>query len=176
MPLILFGDGKFANNKKQRSGNYSWLKKYLAISFLVIIVNEYNTSQKCPKCLRQLEDFDYTVRIKKCRHCKSLDGLHDFVVNKDVSAPMNMLTATVCLIFRGQRPVELRPPDKKKEEPDKEQEAVEEEMEDRGASSSSAKGRKSKVARGPEGSNVRRSERKRRRVVPVSDKLENTGG
>ena len=78
---------------------------------------------------------------------------------------MNMLTATACLIFRGLRPVERRPPDKKKEE------QPEEEHEER----ESASGRKRRAARGPEGSNVRTSERIGAKW-PESDALENTGG
>ena len=69
-PIILFGNGKFPTGRGSTAGNYTWLKTYLARFFLIILVDEYNTSQRCPKCLGQLEFHGKGVRIKACGSCR----------------------------------------------------------------------------------------------------------
>ena len=105
-PVILFGNGSFGNVKGCQSGNYTWLKQYLARFFTVIVVDEYNSSQKCPKCMGQLEmnELRLGVRVKRCTSCRGdgPDGL--FVVNRDVAVGMNFISILLYLILYGKRP------------------------------------------------------------------------
>lgn len=108
----LLGDGNFATPRGSTSGNYDFLKKFLSRFFTVIIVPEYNTSQKCPKDFSQLESYDAKkgVRVKKCPSCRRSNGEGMFVVNRDFSAPMNMLAVVLGLLLYEKRPDQFRPP------------------------------------------------------------------
>jgi len=110
-PIIIFGDGSFGNVKGCQSGNYTWLKQYLSRFFTVLIVNEHNTSQKCPKCFGQLKMHEPTkgVRVKCCEKCVGHGPTGKFVVNRDVSAGMNMITIVLCMILSGKRPAQFSP-------------------------------------------------------------------
>ena len=110
-PLILFGDGAFANVRGCKAGNYSWLKEFLSRFFTVLIVNEFNTSQKCPKCFGQLKmnEPKKGVRVKACEKCPGGGPGGKFVVNRDVSAGMNMITIVLCMIISGHRPAAFCP-------------------------------------------------------------------
>ena len=110
-PLILFGDGAFGNVRGCTAGNYSWLKQYLGRFFTVVVVGEYNTSQKCPKCFEQLEMHQPKkgVRVKHCMHCPGGGPGGRFVVNRDVGAGMNLITIVLCMIISGERPAAFSP-------------------------------------------------------------------
>ena len=109
-PIIVFGNGSFSTARGSTSGNYSWLKRYLARFFLVVLVDEYNTSQKCPKCHGQLQFHGAGVRIKKCDSCSpnGRPGM-PFLVNRDISAAMNFAAVTCSIVARGTRPVQFTP-------------------------------------------------------------------
>jgi hypothetical protein len=112
-PIILFGNGKF-QSKGHRSSPTEWLKKYLARFFLVIMIDEPYTSQKCSKCIGQLEK----MKMQGTRHwyCSNSDccsvnkkdengAKHEkFIVHKDISAPMNFFTIFVSHLLTGKRP------------------------------------------------------------------------
>ena len=108
-PVIIFGDGKFTAKKGSRSGNASWLKEYLSRFFLVLEIDEYHTSQKCSKCWGQLQKMK-KFRVKKCTSCKmnSNGQEQDLVVNRDISAPLNMLYNCISLVMNGERLEEFR--------------------------------------------------------------------
>ena len=91
-----------------------FLKQYLSRYFAVVIVAEGFTSQKCPKCYQQLDMHGKKgVRVKQCNHgCKRGHdpGIADedagpFVINRDISAPMNMLTIVLGCVLFGERPL-----------------------------------------------------------------------
>jgi len=112
-PVILFGGGTFGNVKGHRAGNYAWLKQYLSRFFTVFIINEYRTSQCCPKCFSQLKMFSPRkgVRVKYCESCPGrgqVPGKREgvFVVNRDVGAAMNFVAITIHLLH-GTRPPEF---------------------------------------------------------------------
>ena len=102
------------------SGNYTWLKRYLSRFFTVVVVDEYLTSQLCPKCFKQL-DLHGTkgVRVKECNYdCKrnqteaekkSGDEPGKFVVNRDFSAAHNFVTIVLCYMIHGKRPDQFTP-------------------------------------------------------------------
>ena len=110
-PIIFFGDGNFANVKGCQSGNYTWLKQYLSRFFTVLIVGEHNTSQRCPKCFGQLDMHEPKkgVRVKRCMHCPGGGPGGTFVVNRDVSAGMNLVTIVLCMVITGSRPAAFSP-------------------------------------------------------------------
>jgi hypothetical protein len=64
-PFVVFGSGAEGSMKGQRSTNPTWLMKYLSRFFVVIILDEFNSSQKCPKCLSSMKDF-LGYRVKRC--------------------------------------------------------------------------------------------------------------
>jgi len=108
-PVILFGDGSFANVKGHRA-----VKQYLSRFFTVLIINEYRTSQCCPKCFSQLKMFSPRkgVRVKYFESCPGrgqvpgqLEGV--FVVNRDVGAAMNFVAIAIHLLLHGTRPPEF---------------------------------------------------------------------
>jgi hypothetical protein len=131
-PIILFGNGKFGTGKGSRSGNYTYvllwfyllfrysrfLKKYLARFFTVVIVDEYYSSQLCPKCFGQLDMHGTKgVRVKECNNgCKRgapgtngrVNGTEKFVVNRDISAPMNFITRVLGIVMFGEVPKPFR--------------------------------------------------------------------
>ena len=122
-PVIIFGDAHFKSIKRSRSGNPRWLKEYLARYFMLIPMNEFCTSQKCPKCWGQLEKEGKGVRVKRCKHCKqertipkksgnsqeSNKIVKDFIVNRDLGAAVNMIAIAVNLMAQGQRPGPFSP-------------------------------------------------------------------
>ena len=89
------------------SGNASWLKEYLSRFFLVLIIDESYTSQKCSKCWGQLENLQGTVRVLECRNqncmVQTSRGNRNFLVNKDISAPLNMMMNGINLVLNGRR-------------------------------------------------------------------------
>jgi hypothetical protein len=88
------------------------MKEYFSRFFPLAIVGEGFTSQKCPKCYQQLEMHGKKgVRVKQCNHgcvrgCGDGGGQGEpFVINRDISAPMNMLTIVLCMVLFGERPL-----------------------------------------------------------------------
>ena len=110
-PVILFGNRFFGNVKGCLPGNAAWLKEYFGRFFTVLVVNEYNSSQKCPMCFGQLEMHEPTkgVRVKRCTRCKGGGPGGKFVVNRDVAAGMNFVSIVLLSIISGKRPAEFSP-------------------------------------------------------------------
>lgn len=111
MPVIVFGNGSFKTPKGSKSGNYTKLKKYLSRFFLVIIVDEYNTSQKCPKCSKQVAEHNESSRVRVCSSCTSTSKSgtqHQFIVNRDISAPVNFIRIVLHLVLFGERPTAFK--------------------------------------------------------------------
>lgn len=106
-PILVIGNPTFKASRGYRSTCPKWLLKYLGRHFLVLVVSEYNTSQKCPRCLEPLEQHGKGIRLWHCTG-KCRPNKHPnlpFVVNKDVSAAMNMVTVAIALIAYGRRPL-----------------------------------------------------------------------
>ena len=82
--------------------------KYLARFFFVVVVNEHNSSKKCPVC-----ETDMTLipnqkgyRLWQCAgSCSREDGELPFVVNKDKSAGVCFMKILFGLVVNGVRPV-----------------------------------------------------------------------
>ena len=108
-PLVIIGDGSFGSMKGHRASCPIWLQKYFKRHYLVILVDEYNSSQKCPKCHGQMEEHE-GHRIKRCSRegCRHA-GKENFLVNRDISAPMNMLFIVAYMLRNGSRPPDFRP-------------------------------------------------------------------
>lgn len=116
-PVILFGDGSSSSMKGQRSTNPAAMLDYLKHHFTVLVVQEHNSSQKCPKCWGQMNYLDGKgVRVKTCpnERCKAqpkskkegdpLPDPVDFIVNRDIAAPVNFLSIAIGLVMTGERP------------------------------------------------------------------------
>jgi len=70
-PIILIGDGGTTGGKGYRHAAYKELTDFLSEFFMVVTVNERNTSQKCPRCWQQAEYADNRreIRTKVCKNC-----------------------------------------------------------------------------------------------------------
>jgi hypothetical protein len=115
-PIIIAGKPTFTGVQGKRSVPSSSILDYLKRHFAVILVDEYNTSQKCPKCCGQLEEAE-GIRIKvcpnvECRSTKCTGEKIQFHVNRDVSAPMNMIRIAFNLICGQERPKPFQIPRK----------------------------------------------------------------
>src|SRR6185437_112887 len=78
-----------------------FIKKVRRLGHLVIGINEYNTSQKCPRCLNQLTQL--TWRWKRCDSC-------DVHLHRDVASGQCMAAIAKSVIETGNRPkVFIRP-------------------------------------------------------------------
>lgn len=117
-PIIIFGNPTFsASAKRQRSGAPKKLLRYLKRFFTVVVVGEYNTSKLCPQCQQALHLIDPEgFRMWRCGFCRSrcVNGnhevYHDFDVNKDISASLNMFHIFYYLMATGERPPEFSRP------------------------------------------------------------------
>jgi hypothetical protein len=115
-PVIVIGSATVNGIKNKRSVPSTAIINYLKRFFLVLTVDEYNTSQKCPKCWGQLKD-GKGIRIKVCHNkdCQSTtdDGkTFPFHVNRDVSASMNLFAIALHLVSGLGRPDAFRRPQK----------------------------------------------------------------
>ena len=116
-PVLVIGDVSFGGMRGKRSAPTSWVVNYLKRFFLVVMMDEYNTSQKCPKCWGQMDFFKSgNLRLKKCDQCDAGDGTSrynqrtgsPFVIDRDISAPMNMLGILLWVILTGERPDQFK--------------------------------------------------------------------
>lgn len=109
-PIVVIGGGSFGACRGHRSAAPAKLIDMLRRHFMVVIVDEHLTSQKCPKCYNQLKQLDNkSVRYWRCENgaCQTKKD-QQFVVNKDISAAMHMFNILVSTVGWGRRPVELR--------------------------------------------------------------------
>jgi hypothetical protein len=110
-PIILFGGGKF-QAKGHRSPPTTYMMRYLARFFLVIVVDEEFTSQNCSKCTKKLEKMEengtrhWFCKNSVCCSVNKKDGskYDKFIVHKDKSAPLNFTTIFASLLLTGKRP------------------------------------------------------------------------
>jgi len=117
-PVLIIGKDYTATMKNHRSTCPSFIINYFSRFFVVILLDEYLTSQKCPKCWSQMEYVEQQkgYRLKFCKCCrpqpsKEKDGTDKdigcFIVNRDISAPMNMFSIVLYLMLYGVRPKEF---------------------------------------------------------------------
>ncbi|KAI3657436.1 hypothetical protein MP638_006717 [Amoeboaphelidium occidentale] len=80
------------------------VKKLQSLGYVVVTVDEYFTSQKCPRCYSQSEAV--CMRVKYCRTC------HQYF-HRDVMAGENMINIVRGLAVDGIRPEYMcrKPPD-----------------------------------------------------------------
>ena len=106
-PVIVLGSGAMPSMKGKKSSFAGPLMKHLKRHFLIITLDEYNTSQKCPKCLGRLSALNGTHRVKKCTKARCRPESHpefEFKVNRDVSAPVNNINILLHFLKFGKRP------------------------------------------------------------------------
>ena len=115
-PIIVMGIPTFkATMKGKRACAPKKTVEYVSRFFTLVMIGEYLTSQRCPQCLAFLrKKFDHSTRIWECPCCKvSPPNLPDeqapFVVNKDISAALNIFLIYASLIWTGERPLAFQP-------------------------------------------------------------------
>jgi hypothetical protein len=117
-PVIVIGDCKMPSMKRKQSSHAETFLKTLKRHFLVITLDEYNTTKRCSKCHRYLQDLPDTHRIKRCDNeaCRpTIRETHEqvpFLVNRDVSAPVNMVYVLLHMFRYGRRPENFRRPER----------------------------------------------------------------
>ena len=81
------------------------LTRYLASIYPVVVVDEYMTSQTCPKCFCKLKQTT-DIRHYACSNpdCKRTDGGGRFEVNKDISASFDICWIFIHILLYGTRP------------------------------------------------------------------------
>ena len=148
-PVVLVGEAKF--NPSQRGNRAAApfeIVRFLSTKFPVFYIDEYNTSQLCPKCFQQLK----VVPRTRNRHwiCSNVECMvsgcgRPFLVHKDKSAAMNMFLCMVATLMCGKRPMQFRRPEKHDEggDGDSGSETVSETSEGEGGRSSGSRKRKS---------------------------------
>ncbi|KAG9322616.1 hypothetical protein KVV02_002319 [Mortierella alpina] len=105
--IIGIGLGKLSSNTKLTSLHESFqsyfVQKARSLGYIVVGVNEYYTSKKCPKC----EEFVGQVEIRRlfCSKCKSF-------MHRDIMAGHNICNAIRGHLREQQRPEYLQPVDK----------------------------------------------------------------
>jgi hypothetical protein len=105
MPVIIIGDVSFSGAKGHPAGCPGWIRRFLKRFFLVIVMDEYYTSQLCPKCWKFCKESGY--RQKKCNSCKMVDTdgrTVEYHCDRDDGAVENMLSIFLCMLFYGERP------------------------------------------------------------------------
>lgn len=112
-PILVIGDPTFGSCAGHRSAAPAEFIDHMKRSFLVVVVDEYMTSQKCPKCFSPLEKIDEkSIRYWQCTNSRCLSNTpadqqvstQRFTVNKDVSASMNMINVFWSLLGWKTRP------------------------------------------------------------------------
>ena len=102
-PVIGIGLGQFRFHQDSVHAKFA---KYLtqkarAIGIVVVGVNEYYTSQKCPRCLSRLYEVDR--RVKYCEECRMF-------FNRDNAAAQNISTLVIMRANKQPRPPQLMEP------------------------------------------------------------------
>jgi hypothetical protein len=102
-PIIGIGMGQF---RFHQFSKHALFAKYLtqkarAIGVVVVGVDEFYTSQKCPRCLSRLYEVDR--RVKYCEECRMF-------FNRDNAAAQNMCTLTIMRANKQTRPPQLKMP------------------------------------------------------------------
>ena len=93
---IIIGNAQFSSVGSLHTSFQSHLEaKLKALGYKVLAVEEDYTSQKCPRCHKQVEQ--PRVRIKHCTSC-------NVVYHRDVMAAENMIHIARSMFQTGQRP------------------------------------------------------------------------
>lgn len=107
-PILVIGKPTFNSSiKGKRSACPKKTIDFLRRFFVVVVIDEYNTSKLCPRCFAYLtlkEDGQKGTRIWECGSNKCMKDDKKFYVNKDVSAAVNMFTIFMSLMSTGKRP------------------------------------------------------------------------
>ena len=93
--------------KGQRSCCPAKIVDFLSRFFFVVLLNEYNTSKKCPNCEQDLtlKPRQKGYRLWICLNgCLRSDGKGVLEVNKDKSAGLCFFKIVVHLVAFGERP------------------------------------------------------------------------
>ena len=111
-PLIIYGSGTFGGMRGQRSVGSAKIRNFLSRFFPLIVIDEYMTSQKCPRCFSQLRSKGGSWSVKECTNRNCLANVRNlvtaFTVNRDFSAAMNMLQIVLAILLTGTRPSPFR--------------------------------------------------------------------
>lgn len=114
VPILVIGIPTFQSSMKgKRSSCPKAIIEYLKRFFPVVMINEFNTSKLCPCCHEYLVHKQGTkgTRVWECKHgCKSPKHPEkSLIVNKDVSAALNIFTIFITLLSTGKRPSAFAP-------------------------------------------------------------------
>ena len=117
-PVVLVGGGHFSSTVRgHRAAGPKEIISFLATKFPVFYIDEYNTSQCCPKCFRIMQVVPGTqYRHWTCSNpaCRSPGHSEPFLVHKDKSAAINMFLCMLATLMSGKRPKQFRRPTKKR--------------------------------------------------------------
>ncbi|KAF9998136.1 hypothetical protein BGZ80_009933 [Entomortierella chlamydospora] len=108
MAVIGIGLGKFSSMSRLSTLHESFLSYFVplarSLDYIVIGVNEYYSSKKCPVC----EEFVAQVAIRRlyCSHC----GVY---MHRDIMAADNMCRIVQSYLLQQRRPRYLQPVDEK---------------------------------------------------------------
>ena len=102
-PIVGVGLGQFRFHQQSLHAKFAkyFTQKARSIGVVVVGVNEYYTSQKCPRCLSKLYEVDR--RVKYCEECRMF-------LNRDNSAAQNICTLVIMRANKRQRPAQLMQP------------------------------------------------------------------
>lgn len=112
-PIVIIGKPTFsATMKRQRAGSPKKIIKHLSRFFTVILVDEFNTSQRCCQCGSELERVGNSIRMYDCtggctfkdKEDKARDTNIPLRVNKDTCAAIGMARIFATLYAFQKRP------------------------------------------------------------------------
>ena len=106
-PIVLFGDGKWKTRKGSKSGNYEEMKQIMARDFFVGILDEYNTSKICCRCVHTILKEYKDYRVRECPRCTittKAGATVNFRVGRDLNAGSNDFNIFLGLMCQGRRP------------------------------------------------------------------------
>ena len=111
---IFIGKPTFGAVRGHRAAPAKSLVRALARRFQTIVLDEYNTSQKCPSCGGQMEETRAdSYRFKRCE-CAAADSAEQ---NKDFAAAFSMIQIGLSLVLFGKRPAPWARPEQRKTPP-----------------------------------------------------------
>ena len=133
--VIIVGRGGKGGSRGSRGNACTILEKFLAQFYLVLTVDEYNTSKLCPRCHQETEFFNkkQEIRTKKCSHCKTewnemfdpktkekwKEGkkreLEYWAYDRDFGASVNFYFIARFYAVTGLRPIHFSPEKEKQE-------------------------------------------------------------
>jgi hypothetical protein len=106
-PIVVIGNPTFKSSMKgKRASAPKAISKYLRRFFVVLVIDEFNSSKLCPCCETQLEQVrPKHFRVWKCLGgCKDRHGSGPLIVNKDVSASLTFFKVLLTMLATGKRP------------------------------------------------------------------------